>query len=121
KIWPSSRTAGSQCCRRRLSPIWRRDNVPPNLRGSHTRDGMLPCTQRNEGRSTNLHTKFLKEAHEIVGMFFLHGEDGLHQTSGRGIVVAEVSDHIAVAIDGDALSDQILFDHVDQRLPFHIL
>jgi hypothetical protein len=40
-------------------------------------------------------------------MFFLHREDGLHQTSGRGIGVAEVIDHIAVAIDGDALSDRV--------------
>jgi hypothetical protein len=40
-------------------------------------------------------------------MLFLHREDGLHQKSGRGIVVAEVIDHIAVTIDGDALSDRV--------------
>src|ERR1700752_518752 len=50
-----------------------------------------------------LRTEFFKETHEVVGMFFLHGEDGLHHTSGRGIVVAKISDHIAVAIDGDTL------------------
>jgi hypothetical protein len=57
--------------------------------------------------STALRTKFLKEAPKIVGMLFLHREDGLHQKSGRGIVVAEVIDHIAVTIDGDALSDRV--------------
>ena len=41
-------------------------------------------------------------------MLFLHGEDGFHQTSGGGIVVAKIIDHIAVAIDGDTLRDQIL-------------
>jgi hypothetical protein len=54
-------------------------------------------------------------------MLFLHRQNGLHETSGRGIVVAKVMDHIAVAIDGNALSDQVLFDHVDQQCPFHIL
>src|SRR5262249_51197827 len=80
-----------------------------------------PREMRNREMSTVLCTKFLKEAHEIVGMFFLHREYGLHQASGRGIVVAKVIDHIAIAIDGDTLSDQILFDHIDQQLPFYIL
>jgi hypothetical protein len=85
--------------------IWRRYDVQPNLRGGNTRDSLLPCTRRNEDMSTTLYTEFLKEAHEIISMFFLHGEDVLHQTAGRGIVVAKVIDHIAITIDGDTLSN----------------
>ena len=59
--------------------------------------------------STARRAEFLKEAREVIGMFFLHRQDSLPQTSGRGIVIAKVVNHIVVAIDGDTLSNQILF------------
>ena len=32
----------------------------------------------------------------------------------RGVLVAEVADHLAVAVDRDALGDQVFLDHVDE-------
>src|SRR5687767_3899465 len=36
-----------------------------------------------------------QQAHEIVRMLFLHREDPLHHAARGGVVVAEVSDHLA--------------------------
>src|ERR1051326_7071653 len=59
-----------------------------------------------------------EEADEVVSVLFLYGEDSLEDAAGRDVVIADVTDHFRVRVDGDALGDEILFDHVDQRLPF---
>ena len=38
-----------------------------------------------------------------------------------GVVASEVGDHLRVALDGDALGDQVLGDHVAQRRAFLVL
>src|SRR5262245_21383430 len=47
-------------------------------------------------------------------MLLLHREDALEHAARRRIVVREIPDHLAVAVDRDALGDQVLLDHVDQ-------
>ena len=38
-----------------------------------------------------------------------------------GVVLAEVADHLAVAVDGDALGDEVLLDHVEQGRALDVL
>src|SRR5581483_2691174 len=43
------------------------------------------------------------------------------QAPGGRIVLAEVIDHLAVAVDGDAFGDQVFLDHVRERVAFDVL
>ena len=44
---------------------------------------------------------FLKQAYQVVGVFLFHRENPFqHSASGR-VVVADVVDHLAIAVDGD--------------------
>ena len=61
-----------------------------------------------------LGAEFLQKTDQIVSMLFFHGENPFHQPPGRGVLVAKVIDHITVAIDGDALGDQVFFNNVEQ-------
>ena len=54
----------------------------------------------------------------VVGVFFFLGQHLLEEHARRRILVREVSDHVAVGLDGDALGDQVLLDHVHQVLAF---
>lgn len=48
-------------------------------------------------------------------MFLFNCENTFHQSSRRRIVVAEVIDHLAITIDCNTLSHEILFYHVGER------
>src|SRR3954468_10987806 len=63
----------------------------------------------------------LEQRGEIVGVLLFLGEDFLQHAPGGGILLAEVVDHLAVAVDGDALGDQVFLDHVLQRVAFDVL
>ena len=54
-------------------------------------------------------------------MLLLDGEDPLEHSPRGWIVVAEVSDHLTIAVDGDALRDEIFLDHVRERFAFDVL
>jgi len=54
-------------------------------------------------------------------MFFLDGEYSFQHSPGSRIVVTEVIDHLAVTIDGNALSDEIFLNHVGERGTFDVL
>src|SRR6266404_1874770 len=61
-----------------------------------------------------------QQANQIFGMFFFHGEYPLKHTPGSWVIVTEVGDHFAIAINGNALRDQIFSDHIDKRIPFDV-
>src|SRR5690242_19238660 len=63
----------------------------------------------------------LEEADEVVGMLLLGREDLLHHALGGGVAVAEVVDDLAVAVDRDALGDEVFLDHVLERFALHVL
>ncbi len=62
----------------------------------------------------------LEQAHEVVGVLFLHREDALEHPLGGRVLVADVVDHLAIAVDRDALRDEIFLDHVDQVLALDV-
>src|SRR5690606_16040222 len=63
---------------------------------------------------------FLQQAHQVVGVLLFHGQDALQHAPGGGILAAQVGDHLPVAVDGNALGDQVLADHVDQVLALDV-
>jgi hypothetical protein len=54
-------------------------------------------------------------------VLFLLGQEVLHQTAGRRVVVAEPADDLGVPHDHDALGDQVFCDHLDQRVAGNVL
>src|SRR5437763_144875 len=63
----------------------------------------------------------VKQIRKIAGVFFFIGEDFFHHMPGGGVVVGKKTDHLLVALDDDALGDQVFLDHLGERLTFHIL
>src|SRR6185436_12805742 len=61
-----------------------------------------------------------KQRRQVVRVLFLGGEDFFEHAARGRVLLAEIADHFAIALDGDALGDQILFDHVAQRAAFDI-
>jgi hypothetical protein len=59
---------------------------------------------------------FLEEVYQIVSMLFFHSQNTFHHASRGWIVVTEVLDYLAITINGDPFSNQILLDHVDQSV-----
>jgi hypothetical protein len=57
----------------------------------------------------------------VVRVLFLLRQNPLEQHARGHILVAEMAHHIPVRLDGDALGNQIFFDHVDQVLTLDIL
>ena len=57
----------------------------------------------------------------VVRVLFLLRQNPLEQHARGHILVAEMAHHIPVRLDGDALGNQIFFDHVDQVLTLNIL
>ncbi len=57
---------------------------------------------------------------EVVGVLFLHREDALEHALGGRVLVADVVDHLAIAVDRDALGDEVFLDHVDQVLALDV-
>src|SRR2546429_2357613 len=63
----------------------------------------------------------LEQVGEVIGVLFLRRRNLLqHRARGR-IERREITDHLAIAVDGDPLRDEILLDHVDQRIPLDVL
>src|SRR5436190_577358 len=62
----------------------------------------------------------LEEARQVVGVLFLFSEDLLQHASRGGILFAEVADHLAIAVDGDALGDEVFLDHVLERVALDV-
>jgi hypothetical protein len=56
----------------------------------------------------------IEQVRHVVGVFFLLRQHMLEDALGGGIAVADVPDHFAIAVDGDAFGDQVLLDHVAQ-------
>src|SRR6187431_637385 len=66
-----------------------------------------PSAQHPAPRALNLHIRMSgqigQEVREVVRVLFLDRQDAFEHPLGRGVVVADVVDHRAVAVDGDAL------------------
>ena len=65
--------------------------------------------------------KVLEQVGEVVGVLLFLGQDLLHQPARVGSSVAQVGDDLAVAVDRDALGDQVFLDHVLERVAFDVL
>jgi hypothetical protein len=48
-----------------------------------------------------------KKSAEILRVPLLHGEDSLEPPASRWIIIARISDHLAIAVDGDPLGDGV--------------
>src|SRR5581483_8896937 len=94
--------------------------------GMFTRPKLIAPFQRALGMAgttracaSPLHS--LEQAHQVLGVLLLLGEDLLHEPPRRRVLAAEVVHHLLVAVDGDALGDQVLRDHVGQRVALDVL
>ena len=65
--------------------------------------------------------RYLWEAALSFGVLLFLGEDVFHDAPRGGIVLAQVIDDLAVTVDGDALGDQVLLDHLLERVALDIL
>src|SRR5262245_8934093 len=57
----------------------------------------------------------------VVGVLLFLGQDALEEHAGGRVLVAEIAHHLAIGLDGDALGDEVFFDHLDQVGAFDIL
>jgi hypothetical protein len=73
------------------------------------------------GRRGLARVQRLQQRRHVVGVLLLLLEDLLHQPPRGGVVVSEEADHLQIRLDGDPLRDQVLLDHVDERVALRIL
>src|ERR1700761_1151660 len=87
-------------------PIWR-------TRPTHLvmRRGRGPAVLGWLGRLT-FATELVQQRGKIFGVLFLVRQDVFHHAARGRIVVTQVLDNLAVAVDGDALGHQILLQHI---------
>src|SRR6185503_15223551 len=93
----------------------------PNRAGSpnpRSRAG-TPTTSKSSVRRGS--RRIAQQVGEVVGVLFLGREDLLEHAARGRIVVADVLDHLPVAVDRDALGDEVLADHFLQVAPQPIL
>src|SRR5690348_8640498 len=57
----------------------------------------------------------------VLGVLLFLGEDLFQHAAGGRVVVAEVLDDFAIAVDRDALGDQVLLDHVDEIIALDVI
>jgi hypothetical protein len=86
---------------------------PPQVTNYSQRpEKFLPVTLSaltlHSGRQTT------QQIRHLFGMFLFHGKDGFQHAPGCGILIAQVVDHLAIAVDGDAFCYQIFLDHIRQ-------
>src|ERR1700722_2821815 len=55
-----------------------------------------------------------EEVVDLVSMLLFLSQDGLEEAPGRGVVIADVADDLAVSVDRDALCNQVLLEHFDE-------
>jgi hypothetical protein len=67
----------------------------------------------------------LRESHQqigqLVGVLLFHGQDLLHHATRGRVLISEVLDEVAVAVDGDSFRHEIFLDHAHQRIALDIL
>ena len=63
----------------------------------------------------------MHEADEVVGVLFLGREDRFHQPARGRVLLSDVLRDLAIALDRDALGDEILADHVLEAAAFDVL
>src|SRR6185503_16896225 len=66
-------------------------------------------------------SEVLEQVRQVVGVLLLLRQDFFHQPARDRVVLSQVGDDLAVAVDGDALGDQILADHVLEVLALDVL
>src|SRR3546814_6700690 len=80
----------------------------------------IALAQRLLGRLTLL-AKFFQQSAEVFGVLLFLGEDFFHHPTAGRIVAAEVIDDFAIAVDRDALGNQIFLQHFDNVLAFDVV
>jgi hypothetical protein len=53
-----------------------------------------------------------QQIRHLFGMFLFHGKDGFQHAPGSGILLAQLPDRLAIAVDGDAFRYQIFLEHI---------
>ena len=56
----------------------------------------------------------------VARVLFFFRENPFEHDARRRVLVRKITNELAVMVDGDALGDQILFDHVDQFIGFTV-
>src|SRR6476619_467847 len=69
--------------------------------------------------SSTLHAR--QQRIDVVGMLFLDGENLLHHSLRRRILAVQPLDDLAVALDRDPLGDEVLAQHIDERIALDVL
>src|SRR5262245_50684498 len=84
--------------------------------GTFTSPKLIAPFQRPRAMAWLVAAHALQERREIVRVLLFLRQDLLEQASRGRIVLAEVVDHLAIAVDGDPLGDQVFLDHVLERV-----
>src|SRR5690348_1689601 len=98
-------------------PPWpwsRRRRRPDPVAAGNEKGGLRAAFSVSPTRRVLLADPAVQQVLHVVGVLFLLGEDVLEHALGGGVAVADVVDHLAIAVDRDALGDEILADHVAQ-------
>src|SRR5262245_58001147 len=70
---------------------------------------------------TGLVPQFFEQTDQIIGMLFFHGENAFEHAPSSGVVIAEIGNYLAIAINGNPFCHQIFLDHINKRVAFDIL
>src|SRR5450759_4104220 len=62
----------------------------------------------------------LEERRQVFGMLLFAGEYFLQQAVRGRILIAEIGDHFAIALDRDSLGNQIFLDHALERIALDV-
>src|SRR6185437_12254667 len=83
-----------------------------------------PLSFKNQSHSKELSPALpgncLQQTDQVVSVFFFHRQDAFQHPPRGGIVRINVSDHLAITVDSDALRHQVFLDYVDQISTFDI-
>ena len=76
------------------------------------RDGDVPAAQELAPSISFSARRLLEQVRQVVGVLFFRSENPFEHAARRRIVVAQVLDHLPVALDRDPLGDEVLANHL---------
>src|SRR5205085_12679061 len=78
-------------------------------------------TSRQIGELCLIGRDTLQQSLEIFGVLFLVGQNLFHDAPARRIVIAQITDDLAVGINSDPFRNQIFTNHIQERIALHVL
>src|SRR5471030_110998 len=104
------------------APVTRRSFIAPvSLARTLTLASLTLWTTALTRKRLLLRVEVLQQGLHVLGVLLFLLQDVLEHAPRGGVVIAEPADHLQVRLDGDALGDEVLLDHVDQRVALHVL